>query len=225
MFKEPGLASNTARVPRHTLVAFIMLGFALTVAAVVAIQPTIVNNEPAAPDEPAVLADSLPAIQAVSTCSSTSEWPRVEHDASYRPFTMRVITQNGAAVEGLCVTFLRDLLPSKPIQYVGACRTGQNGQCSLSVPVGLIRLYFSDTTIEGRSLNLSLNEIRLAGMGRTDNLAFMIDEDRTTADALLVVLPRGRSEVTIKSATVAADDSLTILNPDVPDWTQQRIER
>jgi hypothetical protein len=214
---------TASSIPRHTLLALVLLGIVVTFAIVVVIDAGQ-NTETA---EPITITKATlqPAVMAQSACSPAIAWPPVAHNfVPYQQFTMRVIMQDGSPVQGLCITFLRDAVPVRPIEYVGACRTGQTGLCSLSVPIGLIRLYFDATEINGRSMDLSLNEIRPANTGRTDNLGYLIDEDYVTAEALLVVMPRGADHITIKSATRADDGTLTILNPDVPEWTQQRVE-
>lgn len=214
-------------MPRHTILALLLLGITMTAVALVVIQPQFSSiDEPTTQET--MSSQGVQSFQAIgvdySRCADRRNWLALTDDAPYRPFNLQVIMQDGSPVQGLCIVFLRDLLPSRPIQYIGACRTGQNGRCTLSVPVGLIRLYFADSSILGRNLDLSVNEIRPAGMGRTDNLAYIIDEDSITAEAVLVVTLRGEEYITIKSATRSGDGTLTILNPDVPDWTQQSIE-
>ena len=168
-----------------------------------------------------------PPIIAQSACNAPSSWPQATTyftAETYRLFSMQVLLPDLTPIQGMCITILLDAVPVYPLSYVGACRTGVSGRCSLAVPPGLLRLHFDETIINSQTLDLSVNEIQFGPTNPTDNLAFLVSDDDTTASATLVIVTRTDETFTIKNVRPDADGRLTILNPDLPDWAEQPID-
>lgn len=163
-------------------------------------------------------------LRVVSSCPSPSAWPQIDYLRLDKALTINASTLDGRPLVGLCIVALLDNMPFEPIQYVGTCITGNQGQCSFQVPANLVRLYFGESEIDGLPLANSLNDITSYAGPAQDSIVYIIGDDDTAAISYLVATPRRvQGEMVLKIAH-RTENGLQIIRPDIPDWTSTIIE-
>lgn len=193
--------------------AWLIIPIGITVVAVVW---GIGNAQPATTLAPTA---TPAAAQVLSSCATSITYPAIDPSRLQRPLTFNVYMQDQRPVAGLCIAAILDNAPFETLQFIGTCVTGKQGQCTMQVPAGVMRLQFGDTTIDGLSLADSINDISSLVNPAPDAIVYYIDANTIPEISYLIAVPRNTSnEIVLKTAR-RDEQGLFILQPDVPDWT------
>lgn len=159
-----------------------------------------------------------------SSCVPSGTWPLIDYSRLEKTLTFNTSMRDGRPLVGLCIVALLDNVPFEHLQYVGTCITGRQGQCSIQVPPGLIRLQFGSTTIDGLPLAESINKIAALVAPNPDAIVYFFNQTDELEISYLVAVPRPESNEIILKVGRLTDDGLMILQPDIPQWSQTSSE-
>lgn len=191
--------------------------------ALVALGWGVASFEEAATPQASPTTTVIPVIVS-SSCVPSSTWPAIDYTRPEKTLTFNTTMRDGRPLVGLCIVALLDNAPFEHLQYVGTCITGREGQCSIQVPPGLIRLQFGSTTIDGLPLAESINKITALVAPNPDAIVYFFNATDEFEISHLVAVPRPESHEVILKVARVTDDGLMILQPDVPQWSQASFE-
>lgn len=122
---------------------FILMGV-LSVAAIII--PQFMNHE-------TLLINGVVEVEASCSVLLNAETFIAQTEDELQELSLIISLPDGTPLPGVCLTFMRDLGPSDPGEFIGRCTTDEDGICTINIPRGPVVVFFGNTRIGGIPVN------------------------------------------------------------------------